>query len=71
MKKATWVSIGFLLFILGFVSLVLSLVGLKLSFLTWIDGPGAVFGFVVRVLMIVGGIVVVYLTTTDWRNQEE
>ena len=59
------------MFIFGFVSLVLSLVGLKLSFLTWIDGPSAVFGFIVRILMIVGGVVVVYLSVTDWRNQEE
>lgn len=71
MKKAAWVTFGFLMFILGMVSLVLSLVGLKLAFLTWIDAPGAVFGFIFRILMIVGGVVVVYLSVTDWRNQNE
>jgi hypothetical protein len=71
MKKSLWVSFGFLLFIFGFVSLVLSLVGLKLSFLTWIDGAGALFGFIVRILMVVGGVVIVYLSTTDWRNQDD
>ena len=71
MKKSLWVSFGFLLFIFGFISLILSLVGLKLSFLTWIDSPGAIFGFIVRILMIVGGVVVVYLSATDWRSQDE
>jgi hypothetical protein len=70
MKKAIWMSVGFLLFILGFSALILSIVGVKLSYLTWIDAPGPLFGFVMRILMIVGGIVVVYLTSTNWREQE-
>lgn len=71
MKKSLWVTAGFLLFILGFVSLVLSLIGLDLSFLTWIDRPGGIFGFLVRILMIVAGVVIVYLSTTNWREQED
>lgn len=70
MKKAIWVIVGFLLFIFGFVSLVLSLIGLKLTFLTWIDAPSNVFGFIVRILMIVGGVVIVYLNMTDWREED-
>ena len=71
MKKTIWVTAGFLLFIIGFTALVLSLVGVKLSYLTWIDSAGALFGFLIRILMIVGGVVIVYLSITDWRNQEE
>ncbi len=71
MKKTLWVSAGFLMFIIGFTALVLSLVGVKLSYLTWIDAPGALFGFLVRILMIIGGVVIVYLSVTDWRDQEE
>ncbi len=69
MKKTLWVSAGFLLFIIGFTALVLSLVGIKLSYLTWIDAPGALFGFLVRIVMIISGVVIVYLSVTDWRNQ--
>ena len=64
-------SVGFLLFILGFSALVLSVVGVKLAFLTWIDGVGPLVGLFIRILMIVGGIVMVYLTATDWRAEEE
>lgn len=71
MKKTLWVVLGFLLFIIGFTALVLSLVGVKLSYLTWIDAPGSLFGFIMRILMIIGGVVIVYLSVTDWRNQED
>ena len=71
MKKTVWVILGFLLFIVGFTALVLSLVGVKLTYLTWIDKPSAMFGFLLRILMIIGGVVIVYLSVTDWRNQEE
>lgn len=68
MKKTTWVAVGFALFLFGFLALVLSVVGVKLAFLAWIDYPGALFGFLVRLFMIVAGIVIVYLTLTDWRR---
>lgn len=61
---------GFLLFIFGFSALVLSLVGIKFSFLAWLDYPGALFGFLAKIFMIVAGIVVVYLTVSDWRAED-
>lgn len=59
-----------MLFIIGFVSLVLSFVGVKLSYLVWIDGWGGLPGFIIRILMVISGIVIVYLTLTDWRSEE-
>ncbi len=70
MSKAIYSLLGFLLIIIGFLALILSLVGVQLSFLTWIDAPGQLFGFVVRLLMILGGIVIVVLTRSDWREEE-
>jgi hypothetical protein len=70
MKKALWMTVGFLLFLLGFSALVLMLVGVQLSFLTWLDAFGGLTGFLLRVLMIITGIVVVYLTANDWRTEE-
>ncbi len=69
MKKAIWLVIGFLLFILGFSALVLSLVGVRLAMLAWLDVLGGWLSFLVKVLMVMAGIVVVYLTTTDWRSE--
>lgn len=70
MSKAIYTTIGFLLFIIGLLALVLSLVGVQLSFLTWIDQPGRLFGFIMRILMLLGGVVIVFLTRTDWREEE-
>ena len=70
MSKAIYTTIGFLLFVIGILALVLSLVGVQLSFLTWIDKPGRLFGFIVRLLMVFGGVVIVFLTRTDWREEE-
>lgn len=70
-KNKGWLTlVGFLLAGTGFLALVLSLVGVKLSFLTWIDAPGPLFGFVMRLLMIVIGIVIIYLTQTDFKGEE-
>ncbi len=70
MSRAIYTFIGFLLFLFGFMALALSLVGVQLSFLTWIDAPGKLFGFVIRLLMILAGIVIVVLTRTDWREEK-
>ena len=70
MSRAIYTFVGFLLFLFGFMALALSLVGVQLTFLTWIDVPGKLFGFVVRLLMILGGIVIVVLTRTDWREEK-
>ena len=73
MKKGIYTLIGFLLFILGGSALVLSLVGVQLSFLTWIDAAGGLIGFVLRIVMLIGGIVIAVLSVTDWEkeNQDE
>ena len=55
-KNAEWLSlVGFILVTLGISALALSFVGLRFSFLTWLDAPGRFFGFAVRVLMVVIG----------------
>lgn len=69
-NKGLLTLVGFLLAGLGFLALVLSLVGVKLSFLLWIDKPGPLFGFVMRLLMILVGFVLVYLAQTDFKGEE-
>lgn len=69
-NKGVITLIGFLLAGIGFLALVLSVVGVKLSFLTWIDKPGALFGFVVRLVMIITGIIIVFLAQTDFSGEE-
>lgn len=58
-KKDLYTLIGFILFIIGFVSVTLSLVGIRLSFLTWLDKIGPVFSFVAKIVMILTGLILV------------
>ena len=69
MKKGVWSLIGFLLIIIGITALVLSVVGVQLSFLTWIDKPGKLIGFLVRLMMIMSGFIIIVLTRTDWQQE--
>ena len=70
-SKSIYAIIGFLLIILGMLSMVLMFVGVQLSFLTCIDAPGRLAGFIIRLLMIISGFVMVVLTQSDWRNVED
>jgi len=69
-NKGIITLVGFLLAGLGFTALVLSVVGVKLSFLTWIDKPGPLFGFVTRLVMIIIGIIIIYLAQTDFSGEK-
>jgi hypothetical protein len=71
MKKTVLIVVGFLSFILGASALVLSLVGVKLSFLLWLDAGGTLLGFVLRLLMIFAGIVVAWAALRNREAEEE
>lgn len=63
--------LGFLLFVIGMISLVLILIGANLTYLTWIDKPGTPRGILIRILMIGGGLVLAYLALNPPKDEEE
>lgn len=63
--------LGFLLFVIGMISLVLILIGANLSYLSWIDKPGTPRGIIIRILMIGGGLVLAYLALNPPKDEEE
>lgn len=69
MKAGIWTLVGFSLFILGFVAIILSFIGAKLTFLAWMDDVSRLFGLIMKLLMIVGGAVIVVLARTDWEAE--
>jgi glucose uptake protein GlcU len=70
-NKSLFTTIGFLLFIFGSSALILSLVGVKFSFLLWLDAAGALVGFIARIVMMVSGIVLATLANTNWEDEDE
>ncbi len=62
MNKGLISVIGFLLFLLGGLSLVLSLIGVNLTYLRWLENLGLLWSFLIKILMIVTGIAMVYVS---------
>ena len=62
--------VGFLLLALGFLSIVLSLVGVQFAFLTWVDAPGPLFGFVIKLAMAIAGILILYLAQSNFKGDQ-
>lgn len=69
MNKTLLTVAGFLLFTFGFLSLVLSMIGVQLAFLAWLDKLGALFAFVTRIIMVLAGVLLVALAQTDWARE--
>jgi hypothetical protein len=58
-NKGLWLTTGFLLLVFGLTSIVLQMVGVQ-----W-----ALLAFVVKILMIMGGVVLFVLARTDWDRE--
>ncbi|MEE9439471.1 MAG: hypothetical protein V3V14_10760 [Saprospiraceae bacterium] len=68
-KKISVLStIGFLMFIIGFVSIVLSLVGLQFSLLSFLNVFGQGSAFVIKLLMLFVGLIIVYVVKMPVEN---
>lgn len=72
MKNSSLMTLmGFILLILGILSLVLSITGLQFQFLLWMDYFGFGIGFLLRILMILGGFVIIYLSKFNWEDNDK
>jgi uncharacterized membrane protein len=70
-NKALWTTVGFLLIIIGFLALAMSMVGLKFAFLQWMDLLGGLGSFITKLVMVLGGFVLVYMAQTDLSQAED
>ncbi len=57
--------LGFVLFFTGFLSIILGMIGVQFSLLTWLDLWGKGLGFLIRLIMILAGIVIIILDQSD------
>jgi hypothetical protein len=69
MNKGIISLIGFSLFILGMLSLSLSLVSVQVSFLTWLEAFGRGVGLLLKLAMIVLGVVLVVLSRGNFAGK--
>ena len=69
-NKGLWILFGFLLFIFGITSIIMSLVGVRWVFLGWLEWGGALLAFVLKILMSIAGVVMVIYARTDWEEEK-
>ncbi len=62
---------GFILFLLGFTSLILSMVGIKISVLLWLDYFTPPIRLLFRLAMAIGGIVLVFFIRSGEGQQHD
>ena len=61
-RKSLMVIGGFILFLLGFVGIVVNMVGLNFAITDWVYSiVGTTFGFIFKLLLIISGIILVVL----------
>lgn len=61
--------LGFLLVVTGFLSMIVSVVGLKFSFLLFLESWGSLVGFVLKLLLIMIGFILTYLGQTNFSGK--
>ena len=70
-NKGLWLLLGYLLFTLGITSTVMELVGTHWYFLAWIEHLGGLLAFIAKILMIIGGILIIVFARTDWAREKQ
>ncbi|MFZ1750217.1 MAG: hypothetical protein WAU01_08500 [Saprospiraceae bacterium] len=69
MNKPIWTIIGFITFATGILSIILSLVGLKFTFLNFIYNHGVV-SVIVQLILLFGGMIILYVARTSEQEEE-
>lgn len=70
-KRALYTLVGFILFMLGVVALLLEMVGLSFGFMAIFDIFGRLGAFIAKLTMIFGGLVLVVLANGNEDETDE
>jgi hypothetical protein len=57
--------VGFAMFAVGFLSLIFMLVNVSFTFLAFLDKIEGPLGLVVKIVLMFGGMIILYLSKTD------
>ena len=67
-KHEIWTLVGFVIFMLGIVGILISMVGLDFIPLKFVDDINKGLGFFLRIVMIFGGISMMFINRTKSRG---
>ena len=67
-KKDIYTLIGFILFATGLTSIIFNIVGVEWVLLKWLSNFDPLFGFILKLFMIVGGMIMIYMSKVNFRE---
>ena len=70
-KKNILTTVGFLLFIIGGSTVILSLVGVQLAPFVWLDFFGKGVGFILKLTCMLSGIIIAALGSAGFDGNDE
>lgn len=70
-NKGLWLLLGFLLLLFGLTAAALQVVGAQWVFLAFLELPGHLFAFVVKILMAMAGVYLIVIANTDWDRERK
>lgn len=62
--KQNSVVIGYILFLVGALAIILGMVGINLSYLSWLEDLGRLPAFIIKLSFIVFGLIIMYVSKT-------
>jgi len=62
MRKGYVTLAGYALFIIGFLSILLNIVGLQLSMLSWMSNLGQGTSIIIKLSMLFSGLIIMYIS---------
>ncbi len=69
-SKTLMTILGFFLFFFGMYALILSVVGVQVYFLTWIDNWGGLVGLLIRLGMIISGMLLAVIAKGNFSGED-
>lgn len=70
-NKGAITLIGFLMFVFGFTAILLQMVGVSWYFLQFLELGGRLFAFIIKILLTIGGIILIVVANTDWERERK
>ena len=71
MNKNILTAIGFCLFMMGAVSILISLVGLQLAPIVWMDNLGRGIGLFLKIIMLFTGAIFAFFSKIDMSKKDD
>jgi hypothetical protein len=67
--KGLWLLLGYAMMTFGLTALIMQVVGVHWAFLGLLEWGGRLLAFVLKILMTIGGVLIIVFARTDWERE--